>query len=311
MRNHLINLHTANNSKPIGLLKLGELAIQHISDNPSDCRIYIDTATDTASSSENTIVEFIPKSYVDKEVDKLLKFIQNPELINYSCLDGSLTPIVVNDGYVFDSGVTEITPCTYDLSNITTLDTANGAVKFPSGLTSIVANMESLETTKVTSYSDSSFYNSRNSLTDVDIYLPNLTDGYYMFNSCSSLTSWDIPLPNLTNGYWMFYGCTGLTSFTSDLSSLTDGSSMFSYCSGLTSWDIPLPNLTDGGSMFYNCSGLTSWDIELPNLTTGYTMFYNCSGLTNWDIPLPNLTNGVSMFSDCSGLTSWDKFNKW
>lgn len=64
-RQKLINLHTSGSSKPIGLLKLGELAIQHISNNPSNCRIYIDTAADTTSSSEDTIVEFVPKSYVD------------------------------------------------------------------------------------------------------------------------------------------------------------------------------------------------------------------------------------------------------
>ena len=141
MRNHLINLHTSKNSKPIGMLKLGELAIQHISDNPSDCRIYIDTATDTASSSEDTIAEFVPKSYVDEQINYLLNYIKYGDELNYVCLDNSATPIVVNDGYAFDSGVTEITPCTYDLSNITTLNTNSGATSFPSGLTSITANI--------------------------------------------------------------------------------------------------------------------------------------------------------------------------
>ena len=39
-RQKLINLHTSGNSKPIGLLKLGELAIQH--NTPKESRIYID-----------------------------------------------------------------------------------------------------------------------------------------------------------------------------------------------------------------------------------------------------------------------------
>ena len=269
MRNHLINLHTANNSKPIGLLKLGELAIQHISDNPSDCRIYIDTATDTASSSEDTIAEFVPKSYVDEQISWLLNFITHPGLINYTCFDPEATPVIVNDGYVFDSGVTEITPCTYDLSNITTLNTANGAVKFPSGLTSITANMESLETTNITeeTVENGSFYNESSVLQNVNLYLPNLTDGSFMFPMCTGLTEFNGIMPKLTNGSYMFTSCINLTSFTSDLSSLTDGTGMFVACMLLTSWNIPLPNLMNGTSMFSECTSLTSWDNKL-----GYTI---------------------------------------
>ena len=232
MRNHLIHLHTSGETKPIGLLKLGEIAIRHISNNISDCRIYIDTATDTASSSEDTIAEFVPKSYLDEQINFLLKFVVHPELVNYYCFDSGATPVIVNDGYVFDSGVTEITPCTYDLRNMTILDNFYGAAILPSSLTSITANMESLQNALDSSSSSYNIFR-ETKLMNADLYLPNLLDGGYMFYFCNDLISFNGYMPNMTDGDYMF-ASQSLTDFSADLSSLTNGDGMFYLCNNLT-----------------------------------------------------------------------------
>ena len=329
-KSSLIYLNTSGNSKPIGLLKLGELAIQH--NTPKESRIYIDTASDTTGSSESTIVEFVPKSYVDDQINMLLKFIENPELIKYYCLDSEAMPVIVNDGYVFDSGVTEITPCTYDLSNITVLNTTDGASIFPSGLTSITANMESLETTNLNEETIEKipFMGCKN-LKEVNLYLPNLTDGSFMFYGFGMLygnnsIELNAILPNLSNGSFMFAACTldnwnielpklidgtqmfittKFKDFSVDLASLTNGMGMFYGCNSLTSFTSDLSSLTNGNSMFDGCSGLTSWNMPLPKLTNGDGMFGNCNSLAGWDTPLPMLEHGRSMFADCKGLISF------
>ena len=335
MRNHLIHLHTSGETKPIGLLKLGELAIQH--NTPENSRIYIDTAIDSTNSSEATIVEFVPKSYMDKEVQRVMELIGNSsgdtgdtgntgstiDKSDYICDDPNANPIIVTDDYSFDN-IPTITPCIYDFSQLKVINIMD--LSLPK-LTSITANMESLE---IMDEDDMFAIGTSNRIKEISLYIPkikyfrsdnifkvcteltkfkaelfNLINGANLFNGLIRLKTVEVNMPNLTNGNYMFIGCSNLTSFTSDLSSLTYGSYMFSNCSKLTSWDIPLPKLTDGYWMFYGCTGLTSFTSDLSNLTDGYYMFYSCSGLTSWNIPLPNLMNGTGMFSECTSLSSF------
>ena len=313
MRNRLINLHTSGETKPIGLLNPGEIAIQH--STPENSRIYIDTATDSTSSSEDTIVEFVPKSYMDKEIQRVMELIGNSsgdtgntgstiDKSDYICDDPNANPIIVEASisFKFDSGITEITPCTYDFSQITNLEEN---FEMPSNLTKITANMESLASTRINvdSVEYSSFYNCKDSLTEANLYLPNLFDGEGMFQACSSLTSFTTDLSSLTSGYHMFSSCSGLTSWNISLPKLIYGGYMFYYCRKLTSWNIPLPKLINAKYMFYYCTGLTSFTSDLSSLTSGDSMFYECS-LRSWDIPLPKLMDGDSMFSGNS-LTSF------
>lgn len=61
-KQRLINLHSAEEKQPIGLLQLGEIAVQHSVAEGSQ-RIYIETASENASAA--TLVEFVPKAYID------------------------------------------------------------------------------------------------------------------------------------------------------------------------------------------------------------------------------------------------------
>lgn len=59
----LINLHSGEVKKPEGVLELGEIAVQH-SAGAGTQRIYIETASGSARD-ENTLVEFVPKAYIE------------------------------------------------------------------------------------------------------------------------------------------------------------------------------------------------------------------------------------------------------
>ena len=67
-RQKLINLHTSGTTKPAGLLELGEIAVQH--DSVEGARLFIDTVSG-GTGNDGTLVEFVPKSYVDKKVEEI------------------------------------------------------------------------------------------------------------------------------------------------------------------------------------------------------------------------------------------------
>lgn len=67
-RQKLIHLHTSGTTKPEGLLELGEIAVQH--DSVEGARLFIDTVSGGTGTAD-TLVEFVPKSYVDAEVAKI------------------------------------------------------------------------------------------------------------------------------------------------------------------------------------------------------------------------------------------------
>lgn len=67
-RQKLINLHTSGTTKPAGKLELGEIAVQH--DSVEGARLFIDTVSG-GTGNDSTLVEFVPKSYVDAEVAKV------------------------------------------------------------------------------------------------------------------------------------------------------------------------------------------------------------------------------------------------
>ena len=67
-RQKLIHLHTSGTIKPEGLLELGEIAVQH--DSVEGARLFIDTVSGGTGTAD-TLVEFVPKSYVDAEVAKI------------------------------------------------------------------------------------------------------------------------------------------------------------------------------------------------------------------------------------------------
>ena len=281
MRNRLINLHTSGETKPIGLLNPGEIAIQH--STPENSRIYIDTATDSTNSSEATIVEFVPKSYMDKEIQRVMELIGNSsgdtgntgstiDKSDYICDDPNANPIEIYNGYKFSKNITKITPCKYDFSKIKYIDTS---LQLPTGLTSITANMESLLFVEPSTWFNDSEIETAN------LYMPNFSNGLQLFYANQTLKSFKGNLYSILCGSYMFYLCKNLTSFTSDLSSLIDGSSMFRDCSKLTSWNIDLPMLTNGNNMFYGCTSLTSFTSNLSSLTNGYEMFSGCNSLTN------------------------------
>lgn len=67
-RQKIINLHTPDNNKPIGLLELGEIAVKH--DSVENGRLFIDTVAN-GEGTEETLVEFVPKTYIDSELEKV------------------------------------------------------------------------------------------------------------------------------------------------------------------------------------------------------------------------------------------------
>ena len=67
-RQKLINLHTSGTTKPAGQLELGEIAVQH--DSVGGARLFIDTVSG-GTGTEDTLVEFVPKSYVDTKVGEI------------------------------------------------------------------------------------------------------------------------------------------------------------------------------------------------------------------------------------------------
>ena len=66
-RQKLIHLHTTGTTKPVGILKLGEIAVQH--DSVKGARLFIDTVE--GGDSDATLVEFAPKSYIDDKVGEI------------------------------------------------------------------------------------------------------------------------------------------------------------------------------------------------------------------------------------------------
>ena len=302
MRNRLINLHTSGETKPIGLLNPGEIAIQH--STPENSRIYIDTATDSTNSSEATIVEFVPKSYMDKEIQRVMELIGNSsgdtgntgstiDKSDYICDDPNANPKIY---YICNSGTVNdliITPCTHNFSNVGSLE----SFTFNYNLNKIKANFENI----CTHYNN---FLQKYYLNEADLYLPNLTDGSNMFSGCSSLTSFTGDLSNLINGSNMFSGCTKLTSFTGDLSSLEYCEDMFMDCTNLLIFSSDLSSIGSAvyyqnNLMFRGCTGLT-------NVTLNGTL--NCNRLSfssSSKLTVDSLMNIINALVDRTGQNNY------
>jgi surface protein len=182
------------------------------------------------------------------------------------------------------------------------------------------ANLEKLDTSKITDMSYLFSDTSIKSLSCSSWDTSNVTTMDMMFYSCSFLTtvdvsSWDMSSVKSTNR--MFALCSKLKTLDVskwNLSSLEVAEAMFGKCSSLTTLDVSnwdTSSVTNFGDLFKGCSVINNLDVskwDVSNVTEFWSMFYDCYDLesldvSNWNTASANEYSG--MFHGCSSLKKW------
>lgn len=155
-------------------------------------------------------------------------------------------------------------------------------------------------------YIDSPWYDSRDSITKIQIEAGVTSIGNYAFSGCGALASVSLPDSITSIGYDAFSDCSGLTSVTIPDSVATIGNCAFEGCAGLTSVTISNRVTGIGWRTFANCIGISGITIPASVTSIGDSAFSGCSGLTSIAIPAGVTSIGDNAFSGCSGLTGID-----
>lgn len=159
-----------------------------------------------------------------------------------------------------------------------------------------------------------------NNRTDI-IFFPkrtftNLTVGSQYFRSCNSMLELDVDMPNVTNFSQICYQCTSLQKATIRNSKPTNAGNAFYQCSKLKNADLStcyFYNCTELSSMFQSCPKLTivnaNFTIDSSKDTKTNQAFYGCSKLETAPEISANITQASQMFYNCSQLKNVPYYN--
>ena len=133
------------------------------------------------------------------------------------------------------------------------------------------------------------------------------------FQNCESLTNIDIAIPNATGVLYMFAGCVALTDVYLKCKA-NRLYNLFSGCSELTNVSLELACKPVILASMFKDSGLESYkvDFDTSSVTHMISMFEDCQYLTSVDLSAVNtssLVNCMRMFKDCSSLEELDISN--